>query len=169
MPWRKFTFCSELVKRISNFKGKTSKHRMPLTCCVCIEKWTAGWFINFCEFLIAVNFCLDALISRPDTATRFEHSMAALARFIGFEGQEPESETSRGPDVLWRLGGVNFLVIESKNGATTPTVSKHDANQLTGLMNWFREKYDASCVATPIIIRPSATFKKASTLQCSPF
>ena len=115
------------------------------------------------DFVLTMNALLEALVFQPETSEQFEHSLSAVAPLIGFESQRPEKEVGIGPDVLWRLGGLSFLVIECKNGATADKVNKHDCNQLAGSMNWFQGQYDASCTAVPILIHPYNAFERAGT------
>jgi hypothetical protein len=115
------------------------------------------------DLILAVNGLTEGLVFEPDAAERFERSLAAVAPLIGFTGQRPEKDTGKGPDVIWLLGGLKFLVIECKNGRETPEVNKHDCNQLIGSFAWFTDMYDASCTATPVIIHPSETFERTGT------
>lgn len=105
--------------------------------------------------IIHLNALFDNLQFKPDTSEQFEQSVKDLATFIGFEGQRPELETGKGPDVFWATGEMTFFIIECKNGATSETISKTDCDQLSGSMNWFREKYDSACTGIPIIVHPS--------------
>jgi hypothetical protein len=108
------------------------------------------------ELIVAVNAILDDLKFEPETAPAFEVAMACLGELIGFATQRPESEYARGPDVLWRMGGLAFAVIECKNGATTDRIAKRDCDQLSGSVNWFRDEYDHSCTCQPLLIHPSS-------------
>lgn len=107
------------------------------------------------ELLVAVNGLLEDLRFQPDTAQHFEKALAELGRLLGFETQCPESQYGRGPDVLWKMGDLQFAVIEAKNGATTDQISKSDCNQLAGSINWFYEEYDRSCCCIPVLIHPA--------------
>lgn len=109
------------------------------------------------DLLVAVNAVMDELKFEPETAPEFERAMAAIGELIGFETQRPESEYGRGPDVLWKMGGLLFAVIECKNGAIVEQVGKRDCDQLSGSVNWFHEEYDNSCTCQPIMVHPSAT------------
>jgi hypothetical protein len=108
------------------------------------------------DFVIYVNALADDLRFVPETAPAFERAMAALGELAGFEAQRPEADYGRGPDVLWRMGNLQFAVMEAKNGATTDLISKSDCNQLAGSINWFHDEYDHSCTAAAIMIHPSA-------------
>jgi hypothetical protein len=113
--------------------------------------------------MVQVNAILDTLMFAPDNANEFEAALHDLAEFLGFKSQRPEVEFSRGPDVLWAVGNLRYFVIECKSAALAETVSKHNANQLSGSMNWFSKRYDGSCTATPLMIHRSRVFESAAT------
>lgn len=113
--------------------------------------------------IIELNGVLEDLKFEPETANRFELAFAQLARFIGFTSQRPETDSGRGPDVLWRTGPNQYLVIECKNGATTSSINKHDCNQLNGSGEWFENKYGADMLYIPIMIHPATKFEYAAS------
>ncbi|HBN8277940.1 TPA: DEAD/DEAH box helicase family protein [Pseudomonas aeruginosa] len=113
--------------------------------------------------IIELNGILEDLRFEPETATRFELAFAQLARFIGFASQRPETESGKGPDVLWRIGPTQYLVIECKNGATTDTINKHDCNQLNGSGEWFENKYGAEMSYIPVMIHCANKFEHAAS------
>jgi hypothetical protein len=115
------------------------------------------------KIVLAINAILDDLDFAPDSSSRFEEALKNLAFFLGFNGQRPENETGKGPDDLWEIGSLKYLVIEAKNEATTGTICKDYCNQLGGSMNWFTGTYDGTCEATPIMIHPSRVFEYASS------
>jgi hypothetical protein len=127
------------------------------------ETYLSSKFKNANEVIIWLHGLADDLHFYEDDPERFEKAMALLGLAIGFETQRPEAELGKGPDDLWALGGLRFLVIECKNGATTTTIAKRDSDQLAGSMNWFREAYDQSCQPTPILIHPALVFDKAAS------
>lgn len=129
-----------------------------------MHQYLQGKYQNLNEIILVMNSYLEKLIFQPETAPVFEETMKQVALFIGFDGQRPEAEFNKGPDVLWEIGNLKYLVIQCKNGATTDSICKRYCDQLTGSMSWFGEKYDATCSATPIIIHPSNIFEHA----CSP-
>lgn len=106
------------------------------------------------RLVLVIHGLLEDLVFKPDSADRFEEAMKQLAAFLGFKGQRPEAEFRKGPDVLWGMGEMRFLVIECKNGATNQAISRTDCNQLSGSMNWFAERYGSDCRALPIIVHP---------------
>jgi len=115
------------------------------------------------KLILEVNGLIDQFIFKPDTASIFEETTKQLAKFIGFNSQRPENEYKRGPDVLWEVGQLNYFIIECKNGAITPIITKADCNQLNGSINWFLEKYDHTCHFFPIMIHPSNVFEYAAS------
>lgn len=116
-------------------------------------------------YILKVNAVLDGLVFKPDTSKCFEEAIKNLALLIGFDAQRPENEVGRGPDDLWMIGQLEFLVIECKNGVENLIINKHDCDQLNGSINWFEEEFkDKSCSMTPIMIHRGDTFEYA----CAP-
>ena len=109
------------------------------------------------HFLIGVEAVLADLQPDPDTTEAFERAMVDLALHLGFAAQRPERELGIGPDVLWALGDLRFLVIECKSGATTSAIGKRDLAQLGHSHDWFSEAYDSTCAAAPVMIHPVNT------------
>lgn len=121
-------------------------------------------FLEGNELIIWMNALLDDLDWGEEGSKRFEAAMWDLASFLGFGSQRPEELYGRGPDNLWALGNLKYLVIECKSGAeSAQKISKHDTNQLTGSMLWFEDKYDNTCSATPVIVHPKTVFEHAAT------
>ena len=119
------------------------------------------------KIIIEVNGILDDLQFKEDSSNIFEESLKKIARYLGFGSQRPEQEYKKGPDVLWKIGDLKYLVIEAKNEAVTSTISKGYCNQLNGSCNWFKEKHDETCSFTPILIHPSNTFEYAASPESS--
>jgi hypothetical protein len=113
--------------------------------------------------IIELDGVLEDLKFEPETAARFELAFAQLARFIGFTSQRPETDSGKGPDVLWRTGPNQYIVIECKNGAITDIINKHDCNQLNGSGEWFENKYGAGMSYFPIMIHPAKKFEHAAS------
>jgi hypothetical protein len=102
--------------------------------------------------IISVNNVLGNLWMPNNDVEAFESALARLAPFLGFVGQRPEQETGGGPDVIWALGNLQFLVFECKSRATTDRVSKRHIDQLSGWKNWFNDRYDSSCTSHLILV-----------------
>jgi len=109
-------------------------------------------FLEANDLLIWVNGLLEDFSWGEEGSKRFETAVRDLGAFLGFASQRPEDETGRGPDNLWAVGGLRYLVIECKSGATSaPAISKADCNQLIGSMSWFNTTYDASPIYSPAL------------------
>ena len=118
------------------------------------------------DLILWVNALIEALSWGEPNSKRFERSMRDLGDFLGFSSQMPEDDYGKGPDNLWSLGDLKYLVIECKSGATSAkAISKHDCNQLTGSMTWFGKQYDKSCSAIPVMVHPKTKPEPAATLH----
>ncbi|RON63100.1 DEAD/DEAH box helicase [Pseudomonas fluorescens] len=121
-------------------------------------------FLESNDLVIWVNGLLDDLDWGEEGSKRFEAAMAELGAFLGFGSQRPEDQIGRGPDNLWALGSLQYLVIECKSGAVSaPKISKGDTNQLNGSIVWFTAKYDKTCSMTPIMVHPKTVFEHAAS------
>jgi hypothetical protein len=140
------------VRNIDKFKQATK----------CLEFMQREDDLN--KLLIDFNSLKEDLIFKENTSDRFEEAIRSVAKYIGFEAQRPENDFKSGPDDLWNTGGLNYFVIEAKNGSTTRRISKHDCNQLGGSCTWFETNYSNDCTYTPIMIHCSYEFEHA----CSP-
>lgn len=121
-------------------------------------------FLESNDLVIWIKGLLDDLDWGEDGSKRFEAAMMDLGLFLGFGSQRPEDKVGRGPDNLWALGGLNYLVIECKSGAVVADkVSKGDTNQLNGSIVWFAGQYDKSCSMTPILVHPKTVFEHAAS------
>lgn len=115
------------------------------------------------KLIIEVNGILVELQFKENTSNIFEEGFKNIAKYLGFESQRPEQEYKKGPDVLWKIGELKYLVIECKNEATAITICKDYCNQLNGSCNWFENKYDNTCIYTPIMVHPSTIFEYAAS------
>ena len=154
-----------LLKPIAGISYKhlitTNSSQAVLSSQYLTQKYTDG---N--KLIIAVEGVLSNLLFIKDSSNRFEKAMDDLAQILGFTGQRPENDFNKGPDNLWGLGGLQFLVIECKNEITSATglINKHDCNQLNGSEIWFQNTYTNGTTCIPIMIHPSTCFEYA----CSP-
>lgn len=121
-------------------------------------------FLEGNDLIIWVNGLLEDLNWGEEGSKRFEAAMKDLGAFLGFGSERPEDKIGKGPDNLWAMGDLSYLVIECKSGATKAAkVSKHDTNQLNGSIVWFEEKYDSSCRKVPILVHPKTVFEHAAS------
>jgi len=116
--------------------------------------------LGFEAFLSDLQFDPD-----PERPSIFESAVTQLALHVGLAGERPEKEQGAGPDNLWALGNLKYWVIEAKSGAINQTIGKRDAAQLSIAMDWFLERYDASCEATPVMIHPGRQMAADATAR----
>lgn len=118
------------------------------------QQYLTGRYDDGNQLIVGVAALLDDLKPDPDpgSVAAFEQAIYELGLHLGFGSQRPERDTGQGPDVLWSLGLLAYLVIECKSGSTTDAIWRHDAEQLSHSMDWFAEKYDHTCTAVPILI-----------------
>jgi hypothetical protein len=119
-------------------------------------------YVDRNKLLVDLYAQLENVKFYPGTADEFEAAIAWMGSFLGFGSQRPEKEFGHGPDNLWSMGGLRYCAIECKNGVTSGTISKHDANQMAGSMNWFTSHYDATCTVSPLLIHPTTTLHNAA-------
>ena len=117
-------------------------------------------FIGSSELVLGIRAVLDELVF-GGPARAFEDGIEELGRILGFVSQCPERDSDGGPDNLWSLGEMKFLVIECKNEGTAQ-VAKKDAAQLGHSMNWFRDQYDSTCKAIPVLIHHSGDHREGA-------
>lgn len=116
------------------------------------------------KYRIFINSIIEDLKFEVNTSERFEEAMKNIAFALGFDAERPEKEERRGPDVLWRIGELDFVIIECKNGSTNPIISKKDCNQLNGSINWFKEEFDGKCCGyTPLLVHVGDTFEYSAS------
>ena len=104
------------------------------------------------DLRLAFETIADDLAFDPQRTDAHEDALARLGEHLGLAGQRPEQELGEGPDVLLGLGELKYWVIEAKSGAVSEVIHKRDANQLAGSVNWFRQRYDRSAEAVPVMV-----------------
>lgn len=109
------------------------------------------------ELLLGFNSFLDDLVFDPDGTDEFENGVEILGLHLGFIVQRPERDSGNGPDVLWALGAMKYLVIECKSGVIQNRVRRSDVAQLSHSMNWFAGAYGNDSEAVPVLVHPSRT------------
>ena len=120
------------------------------------------------EYLIKVNSILseinfyfsDNTLQGIENAKRFEENIDEIAKILGFESSRPERENDEGPDNLWGIGNMEYLVIECKSGVkeNANSISKSDCSQMLNSIEWFKKKYKGNNYY-PIIIHRATSFE----------
>ncbi|MFD5343935.1 DEAD/DEAH box helicase [Streptomyces anulatus] len=133
---------------------KPTKIKPTDTQAVLAAGYLANAYADRNDFLVGVDVLLDELVYRPDQkqVPVFERALERLGYHLGFEAQRPERATGKGPDVLWATGGLKYLVLEAKSGASTDKIWRSDVAQLAHSMSWFQDTYDQTCSATPVLL-----------------
>jgi hypothetical protein len=139
---------------------------------VAMVKYLSARYTDGAALVVGVAALLESLKfdrhAEPSAVSAFEQAMCDLGSHLGFLGQRPERDFGEGPDVLWSLGGLEYLVIECKSAVTEPRISKSDAAQLSHSVDWFVNNYDKSCTVTPVLVhlgnmlRDDATAREGS-------
>ncbi len=117
------------------------------------------------HLIVAMNSLLSDLVFDEDRVPQFEAAMKNLAPLLGFIGQRPETETGKGPDVFWRMGKGEHLIIECKSGSVTQTIKKRDAGQLGVSAAWFEEGFGPDMQGYPVMIHNVRTLAKDAALD----
>ncbi|MEG0874817.1 MAG: DEAD/DEAH box helicase family protein [Clostridiales bacterium] len=112
------------------------------------------------SYIIELNAAVENLIFAPNSYKAFEKSFMQLGLLLGFGASRPDEEYNIGPDVLWYLGNLKYAIIECKNEATSPEISKDYCGQLLSSMSWFHSEFAPDCTGTAILIYPTNTFSK---------
>lgn len=118
-------------------------------------------FLDPNQFVMWVYTVVADLMWDKNRTEQFESAMQDLGAMLGFGSQRPDKQYKNGgPDNLWAIGQLQFLVIECKSGVDndgTP-VSKDHCNQLLGAKSWFDLAYDKTCTGTPVLVHPQSRF-----------
>jgi hypothetical protein len=105
------------------------------------------------QVLVAVAAVLSDLEFDPERTGAFEDAMETLGLMLGFRSQRPERDSGNGPDVMWAIGGLQYLIIECKSGVTRDEISRNAVEQLGHSMSWFGERY-SGCEGRPLLVHP---------------
>ncbi|MBF9129698.1 DEAD/DEAH box helicase, partial [Plantactinospora sp. S1510] len=108
---------------------------------------------------------LDDLVFDPERVPEFEAALEHLGEHLGFTAQRPERDSGNGPDVLWALGDLRYLLLEAKSGvqSTRNKIWRSEVEQLAHSANWFAENYDYTCAATPVLVHPTRMLESNAT------
>jgi replicative superfamily II helicase len=96
-------------------------------------------------------------------ADKFEAALDELSRALGFAGELPDKEWKEGPDNLWALDAIQYLLWECKNEVeiTRAEINKHEAEQMNRSSAWFEKHYPGMNVKR-IIVHPSHKVQSAA-------
>ncbi|MFJ5016975.1 DEAD/DEAH box helicase [Streptomyces griseoluteus] len=142
----------ELLRPIDGVK--TTRIKATDTQAALAASYLAEKYSDRNELLVGIDVLLDELTyhSNPKRVPIFERALERLGYHLGFGAQRPERTTGNGPDVLWAIGELKYLVLEAKSGATSDKIWRSDVAQLAHSMSWFQQTYDQTCTATPVLL-----------------
>jgi hypothetical protein len=123
-------------------------------------------FVDTNGLVLFANALAADLTWDKDRTDRFEAAIRDLGLRLGFGSQRPDDEyRDGGPDNLWAIGGLHFLVIECKSGVETDgrRITKDHCNHLLGAQSWFKRNYDNTCHSVPILIHPNNRFQSEAS------
>lgn len=94
---------------------------------------------------------------------KFERALAELGEALGYVSERPCKEWKAGPDNLWALDDVNYIVWECKNevALTRATINKSEAEQMNRSAAWFVKNYPGA-TALHIEIHPTNSVEPAA-------
>ncbi len=89
-------------------------------------------------------------------ADKFEQALNELSFALGFVGERPDKEWKEGPDNLWALDDIQYILWECKSevNISRAEINKGEASQMNSSCAWFEKHYPGSS-AKYIIVHPS--------------
>lgn len=116
---------------------------------------------SYTQLQIALSDILGRLVFGVK-AEKFEHALDELSRVLGFAGERPDKEWKEGPDNLWALDDVNYIVWECKSEVqlNRAEINKSEAEQMNRSAAWFSKHYQG-CKAMHIEVHPAIHVQSA--------
>jgi hypothetical protein len=114
------------------------------------------------QLVLFTNALAGDLVWDEEKTDVFEAAMRDLGFLAGFGSRRPDKEyRDGGPDNLWAVGSLKFLVIECKSGVKNDgrLITKDHCNQLLGAISWFMTNYDKTIEFVPILVHPVNKFQ----------
>ncbi|WP_409558842.1 helicase C-terminal domain-containing protein [Agrobacterium sp.] len=131
-----------------------------------VASYISARFIDTNGLVLFTNALAGDLVWDEQRTDQFESAIRDLGAFLGFGSQRPDKEyRDGGPDNLWAIGDLTFLVIECKSGVKNDgrLISKDHCNQLLGARSWFARGYDQTCQSIPILVHPVNKFQSEAS------
>jgi replicative superfamily II helicase len=116
---------------------------------------------NYAQLQVALGDILGRLVFGVK-ADKFEQALDELSRALGFAGERPDKEWKEGPDNLWALDDVNYIIWECKSEVqlNRAEINKSEAEQMNRSAAWFMKHYQG-CKAMHIEIHPALHVQSA--------
>lgn len=145
--------CPSILSPLEGIQYEKKRNTTPQAQAISSNIISNGLTLN--ELILHIDGILSKLHMGPEYE-KFEEAFDEVGTILGFIGSRPDKETGGyGPDNLWAIDLGNYLIVECKTAATAETIKKDYCNQLSGSINWFKEKYVSPNRYVPIIIHPS--------------
>ncbi len=116
---------------------------------------------DFTQVEIAIGDILGRLVFGMK-ADKFEQALDELSRALGLAGERPDKEWKEGPDNLWALDDVNYIVWECKSEVDLKRIeiNKSEAEQMNRSAAWFQKHYPG-CKSIHIEVHPANQVQSA--------
>ena len=126
-----------------------------------IAKWVSG-FGSYANLDVSVSDILGRMVFGTK-ADKFEQALDELSRALGFAGERPDKEWKEGPDNLWAVDDMQYLLWECKSevDVTRAEINKREAEQMNRSSAWFDKHYPGMSVKR-IIVHPANTVHSAA-------
>lgn len=126
-----------------------------------IGNWI-GSFDSYADLDVTISDILGRLVFGTK-ADKFEQALDELSRALGFAGERPDAEWKEGPDNLWALDDIQYLLIECKSevDVTRSEINKREAEQMNRSSAWFEKHYSGKRVKR-LIIHPAGKIQSAA-------
>lgn len=126
-----------------------------------IAQWIQG-FADYAQLNVALSDILSRLAFQVK-ADKFEQALDELSRALGFGGERPDKEWKEGPDNLWALDDVNYIVWECKNEVqrNRAEINPSEAEQMNRSAAWFSKNYPG-CKALHVEVHPTHQLASAA-------
>lgn len=154
---------SKLLKPIQGVERKPS-NRSAMDQAINTQKYLSSKYNNGNEIVLAVNSLVADLTFVELGSKKFEKALSDAGKLIGLMSQQPDTETSTGPDVFWYLGPEWGFVFECKSEATTTTISKGYCGQLGMHVNWHLTSHPMCKPPVPVMVHPASDIKDPTAL-----
>jgi replicative superfamily II helicase len=99
-------------------------------------------------------------------ADRFERAVDELSYALGYIGERPDKEWKEGPDNIWALDAINYIVWESKNEVSLDRaeITKYETDQMNSSAAWFSKHYPGA-TAKYIEVHPASAVSSAAAFR----
>ncbi|TDL46491.1 helicase C-terminal domain-containing protein [Kocuria rosea] len=115
---------------------------------------------------LGIGTVLDRITWAGDSSNEAEEGFRLLGLHLGFGSTRPDQGPGGGPDNLWALSDKHHAIIELKTEVSRadPSITKAEANQLGGSINWDIQVNKHVSQRTPILVHPQTRIQPDAAL-----